>query len=226
MLNRYNLSSRKRMHGKCILVGCIVLVVLSIIIAVASYFGIKKGLNYVIQEYTETVPRELPEVSASATEIQNVSDRLDAFRKAFKADEPASPLVLSERDINILIDNYPDCKEMAGKVRVSILDKTIKGEVSVPLDKMGKFAQGRYLNGMAVFRVELIGGRLVVFADSLEIRGQVVPEAFMQGLRSQNLAEEANKKPEVSNLMRKLESIKVEEGRVFIIPKNLKGSGI
>ena len=208
------------MYGKCILVGCIVLVVLAIVGAIASYFGIKKGLNYVVQEYTETAPRELPKLAGSASEIQDVCNRVDAFKNAFEENKLVQPLILSERDINLLINNYSDWKELAGKVNISLIGETIKGEVSIPLEEMGKIAEGRYLNGTAVIRIELEAQRLVVFIDSLEIRGKMVPDAFMEGFRSQNLAKDVNNDPELSKLIKKLESIKVEDGKLFIIPKN------
>ena len=220
MPNAYSLSRRKGMYGKCILVGCIVLIVLAIVGSIAAYFGIKKGLNYVVQEYTETVPRELPKLSSSASEIQDVCNRVDAFKNAFEENGPVQPLILSERDINLLINNYPDWKELAGKVNISLIGETIKGEVSIPLEGMGKATKGRYLNGTAVIRIELEAQRLVVFIDSLEMRGKTLPDAFMDGFRSQNLAKDANNDPELSKLIKKLESIKVEDGKLFIIPKN------
>ncbi|MEI7901334.1 MAG: hypothetical protein WCK89_13870, partial [bacterium] len=118
-----------------------------------------------------------------------------------------------------LIQKNPAWSSLAGKVYVNLEGDRIHGEASIPLEQLGKFLKGRWLNGSATFRVETAAGRLLVFLDSLSVRGQAVPENFMGSFRSKNLAEDATKKPETAALLQKLESVTVRDGKLRIVAK-------
>lgn len=109
-----------------------------------------------------------------------------------------------------------------GQRTVNIKDDQIEGQVSIPLDEVGEFAKGRYLNGSAVFDVGLAAGRLLVFVDSVEVKGKPLPDALMQQLRADNLAKNVNSEQDVSSFVDKLESITVENGEVRVVPKKLE----
>ena len=108
---------------------------------------------------------------------------------------------------------------MPGKVYVEIEGDKLHGQASLPLGDLGPMFKGRWLNGSVVFRVEMTAGRLLVFIDSLEVKGKALPEEFMKSLRAKNFAENANQDPKTAELLQKLESITVRDGRVRVTPK-------
>ena len=68
-----------------------------------------------------------------AEQRQVLKDRVEAFRKAVEAGTPTEPLVLTSDDLNALIEENPDLK---GKIYVKIEGDEVKGQVSIPLDKL------------------------------------------------------------------------------------------
>lgn len=79
--------------------------------------------------------------------------------------------------------------------------------------------EGRYLNALATFRLELAAGRLAIFIDSAEVAGQPLPEEIMSALRAKNLAEKANQDPKAVAILDQLESVAVKDGNLTIVPK-------
>jgi hypothetical protein len=102
---------------------------------------------------------------------------------------------------------------------VAVEEDKISGQASIPLDNLGGMFKGRYLNGAATFSVQLSAGRLMIFLDSLSVRGKPLPDQIMTNLRGTNLAENANNNPESSQMFQKIESIDVQGGKVCIVPK-------
>ena len=95
------------------------------------------------------------------------------------------------------------------------------GQVRVPLDIFPGFG-GRYFNGSATFDVGLKNGRFSVFVIAATLKGEPVPESFIQGIRSENLAGEIHDDPDFEELVDKLDSIVVADGVITITPANLK----
>jgi hypothetical protein len=148
---------------------------------------------------------ELPKVEVSESETSMIMERVNAFTNAIKNNTSPSPLVLTSRDINVLIANHPDWRELAGKVYVSIEDDRVKGQISILLNEFGGMFEGRYLNGSAIFSVSMTSERFLVFLDSAEVAGEPLPDELMKGMRAENLAAESNKDPDVIAIIEKLE---------------------
>jgi len=208
-------------------IGCLVVLVIAVVGGFLAYKGARKFIGNMVEQYTDTAPATLPVVSAAPGEAEAVAKRVKNFSEAFKKGESTGPLVLSAQDINVLIANDPDYASLAGKVHVTIENSQIRGQFSVPLDKLGKelggelgkIVKGRYLNGTGVFQAEMTAGRLTVFVDSVEVRGKQLPEPIMRKLKSKNLAEDANSDPESAAFLQKLQSISVKDGKIHIVPK-------
>jgi hypothetical protein len=184
-----------------------------ILMAVGAFFGYRL-VSKLVDEYTSTTPRELPKVEMPAEERQAIKDRVESFRKAVEAGTPTEPLVLTSDDLNGLIDDNPDLK---GKFYVKIAGDQVKGEVSLPLERIGlSLVKGRYLNGEADFKASLSDGVLFVTLDSIEVNGQKPPENIMEGIRKENLAKDAYKDEKNASLMRKLESLEIKDGKIIL----------
>jgi hypothetical protein len=131
------------------------------------------------------------------------------------------PLVLTARELNALIERHPSLEDWRKRLHVELEGKLVKGQVSLPLDDLAKVPglgrlQGRYLNGAALLNVELQNGRLDVRVDSLEVKGQPLPDEVLSQLRLHNLAQDLDKNEDLSKTLGQLRSIEVADGEVTI----------
>ena len=208
-------------------IGCLVVLAIVVVGGFLVYKGAKVFVGNMVEQYTDTTPLTMPAVNIAPGEAEAVTKRVDDFGEALKKGGRAEPLVLSGQDINVLMTKHPNWSQMAGKVHVTIEGNQIKGQISVPLEqigvqlggKLGDMMKGRHLNGSGVFSAEMTAGRLVVFLDSVEVRGKQLPEPIMKELKGRNLAEDANKDPESAASLQKLQSITVKEGKLYIVPR-------
>ncbi len=200
-------------------IGCAGVLLLSAIGGFFAYRGVKGFITEMAEEYTDTAPLELPGVEVSEHEAAAVLGRVAAFNTALEQDRQPATLKLTARDINILIHKHPDWTNMADKIYVTIEEDKVRGQTSIPLNEFGGMFEGRYLNGAAALRVDMLGGRLLVFVDSIDVGGKALPEQFMEGLRAKNLADDANMDPETMAVFQELDSITVKNGSVVIVPR-------
>jgi len=158
----------------------------------------------------------LPAVQVSEAEKAALFQRVDAFSKAVREGQSVPDLTLSAQDINVLIQKSP---ALVNKVHIAIDGDRLRGDASVPLEEFGGFFKGRWLNGSAVFRVDTAAGRLVVFMDTLTVRGKALPDQLMNAIRSRNLAEKAFENPKAAAVLQKLDSVAVRDGKLFVKAK-------
>lgn len=206
----------KRRTASCLLIGCLTALGAMVICGILAFFAIKSFLAGVVEDFTDTEPMLLPEVSVSSDELESLLSRVEAFKQALETGTPAAPLVLSGDEINALILHNPDFEELKGKVYISIEEDQVRGQVSIPLEPL---LEGRYFNGSATFNIFLMNGRLFVFAESFELKDTPVPEQIMAEFSKENLAKDFAKDPEVAAIIDKLESIEVKDGSITITPK-------
>jgi len=169
-----------------------------------------------IADYTDAAPLKLPKVEMGETEFSQLKERVKSFGDAMEKAQPTEPLVLNERDLNALIANNPDAKELADKFYVSLDGDQVKGRVSFPLPNLGWLGKGRYLNGEAAFNVSLENGVLIVTAREVRVKGRTLPDSIMDRIRQENLAKEVYKDPKNAEAIRKFDSLQVLDGRVII----------
>jgi hypothetical protein len=67
--------------------------------------------------------------------------------------------------------------------------------------------------------VSLHEGRLVMRVKSLSVKGRPVPEHFMRSVRAKNFADAWTNDLEPDEALAKLQEIKVEDGKLMVIPK-------
>lgn len=206
----------------CILTACVALVLIAGVVMLAV--KLKHSFEKLVENWTDTVPLELPEVMLSPEEAQALQQRVSAFREAINSNAETAPLVLSSRDINFLLEHDPEWRLPQGRCYLTIEEEQIMGQVSLPLGALSEVGLpgiwGRYLNGEATFRVLLSGGILAVHVDALQVKGKPIPEQLMAALRDANLAEDFNTSPDGRALAAKIESIEVRDGHITITPKS------
>ena len=200
-------------------IGCLAVLFLLVIGGFIAYRVTMKFVSEVTEEYTSLEPMELPAVNASRTEINDVMERVRMFTSNLDEEKDPAPLILNSQDINILINNHPDWKNLAGLANVTIEGNQVKGKISIPLGEISSIFEGRYLNGEAVIRVGMTEGIPFLVIDSVEVGGKELPEDFMRELQKQNMWQRSNNNPGVNEVIEKLESISVRDGMMVITPK-------
>lgn len=204
----------------CFFYGCLITAVLFIVCALGLYFGARLLVNRWIETYTVTTPVPVRQVEGTPEEIKAVQDRFKRFAEAIRSGQPIEPLVLSEKDLNLLINNVPDLAQFKNHIYVAIEGRKLQGTMSLPLDSLGlSQLKGRYFNGVAELKASLQDGVLLVTLDRLEVNGEPLPEHIMAGIRSQNLAKDVYKDERSLEVLRKLDTIEVDDGRVLVKPR-------
>jgi len=208
--------------GKKVFVGCSIgCLVLLIVIVVAAIVVVKMGVNTAL-EFTEEEPIEFATPTADQATVDDVKARYEAFRNAMGAGQDAEPLVLSGEDVNLLIYHHPDFVTFQGIGKVAMVDDELTTTLSLPTDAMAKLSkkfEGRYLNGEATIRLQLNNGQLEVYLVDLKGAGKSIPDMYLTQLQSENLMQNAQTDPEFEKLLRTLEELKVEDGKLWIVPK-------
>jgi len=205
--------------GKTLAIGCFTVILLLAVGGFFAYRGAMKLANKIAAEYASNAPASLPIEAASQKEVAEISSRVTAFVQAVKAGQTGQELTLTSRDVNVLLQKNSDYPFLTGKIYVTLEGNRILGDASIPLKTLGKDFENRWINGTGTFRVETAAGRLLIFIDSLTVRGKPLPESFMAGLRNKNFAEEAMKKAEFAELFNKLDSITVRDGKLRLVSK-------
>lgn len=218
----------KQSKGRgCFFYGCLTAVVLMLVVGIGGFLAVRYGLNKLaafVERYTETTPMALPAVQMPAAEYEALNKRVTAFTDALNAQTAIPPLILTGDEINALIANHPGWKDLKGKVHVAIEADELKGQVSIPMDEFARLPgmsrlKGRYLNGSAALKVSFNNGTLFVTVQSLQVKGESPPEEIMSQLRAQNLAQNMHQDPKTAEVLRKIESIEIKDGRIAVKAK-------
>lgn len=214
MRNRAGVFGSK--DGNCALYGCAAVVLLGMAVVIVVGVVMKQAFDRIKEEFTAAEAVELPTVENNEETVS----RLDTWRESLESGEGKTALVLTEEDINVLIQHHPDMEWLAGKVHVSIEGSDITGDMSFPLDEIPGFS-GRYFNGSATFDLSLDNGRLYFYLSEASVKGEPVPEEVMASLRSTNLAEDMNRDPQFQDELSSLSSISITDGVVKILPSGV-----
>ena len=199
----------------CFFYGCLTCIILLLLCGVMAFFAFRFIKNQ-INQYTDSQPTPMPTVEMADPEFKELEARVKTFGEAMDQGKAVEPLVLTEREINALLVKSGKVGELANHIHVSLEGDQVKGQVSIPLSKVSRLTKGRYLNGEATFDVSLENGVLIVTAREVQVKGKPLPETFMGAIRQENLAKDAYKDPKHAEALRKVESLKVEDGRVII----------
>ncbi len=212
-------DSQPRQRG-CFFYGCVIASVLTVLmiiaLAVLAFFATRLFSRFV-EEWTSTEPMELPKVQASEEERKAVWERVGAFKRALDEGTASDPLVLSSDDLNALIEDNP---KFRGRLFTRVEGDKLKGQISYPLEGLGiPMFKGRYLNGEAELKASLSEGILVVTLETLEVNGKHPPEQFLAEMRKQNLAKDAYDNPKNAEMLRRIESLEIKDGKIILKPR-------
>ena len=211
-----------------VLVGCLLLM------AAVGFTGYRFYAQQ-IEKYTDVEPADIPVVEMEEEELKRLQERIESFSERMApsksdgepADEDAADgldaegaglaevpleLVLTADEINALIHSN---ESLRGLVHVVFEDGNVRGEVSIPLDEFPG-GKGRYFNADAELEVSMENGVLVVKLVDATVKGESLPEAFIQAMKEQNFAKEVYDDPETAKVLRRIESIEVIDDAIHI----------
>jgi hypothetical protein len=223
------MASEQRVPTKkgCFFYGCLTAVVLGVFGVILLYFTyhfFKRSADRLIIEYTTNAPVKIPRVELPPGPYRDLTNRLYAFGQALEKQDASRELVLTAEEINGLINQDPDLKSFRDAVFVHIVSNKISGDISMPLSDIGPFKlSGRYLNGVASFQVALTNNQLDVRIDNVQVNGKPLPGVFMSKLKGENLAEKFESDPKTRELLDKLDTIRIEDGKLYL--RNKAGGG-
>jgi len=209
-----------RKRRGCLFYGCLTGFVLLVLILLGLLVG-GRMLKKMYTDFTDDHPIPLPTVNMPEAEVKQLLKRVDDFRESVRGGKPTKPLELSADEINVLIAKDEDLAPVRGKLYVlGIAGEKIKARLSMPMEEVSlPVFKGRYLNGDATFNLMLKNGIIRLHAEEVTVKGKSVPDVYMQKIRTQNLAQNINRNPRVSVALDWIDSIKVTNGKLVIVPK-------
>src|SRR4051812_36393279 len=94
--------------------GCLVALVLLLMVILGGLFGLYYAKK-MFKDFTDNKPETLPQVRLSRPEIDQLQQRIDAFRQAVRGGKATEPLKVTAEEINALIATDPDLSALKGK---------------------------------------------------------------------------------------------------------------
>jgi hypothetical protein len=212
----------KRKKG-CLFYGCLTIAILSLAVliggGVGMYFLYQKAEAFVDQ-WGSPEPMELPEVRYTDTEMEQFEERLRIFSEGLAEGKPTVPLTLKGEDLNMLLASSDGLERVSKGIRARVEGDQVKGQVSLKLGDLGApFFKDRYMNGEVAFKVSLAEGQLIVHVTEVVVNGEALPEEYLAPLKKENLAQGVTQNPELTETLKKLESIDVDNNVIRVVPK-------
>ena len=216
--NRVSHPDIKSERGSAFLWGCAGVIGFGLFIVIAIAVGLFVTAYQIREKFTDDTSIELPRVEASESVIEATIEKADDFLSKIDEGTATSDLVLTQEELNVLIQNHPKLEDLDGVVYLIIDDDTLTGQLSIPLYQIPGF-EGRYFNGVAEFDVIMENGELEVYVLDAEINGESVPDSLMDELRRENLADDSHgSDPDLKKIEEALSSIKITDGTVILTP--------
>jgi hypothetical protein len=207
-------------RGNCFLYGCVTLVILALLGGLIVFLSIRYVARELREKYTEEAPVELPTVDLPQSEIDALVERINQYAEDLRDGKPLEPITVTQDDINALLQNHPDLKEMYGDhMYVTLGDSKITAQMSLPLEWLPLF-RNRYFNGTATFDVGFLGGKFQIYLDTASVKGEDVPRDQLRPYRRENFGDVWEENQDARSLIDKIESVTVKESGVTVVPVN------
>lgn len=221
-------ENQKKSGRGCCFYGCLGMLLITVLGGLGIFFGGRMMLNQFRDKYTDVAARDLPTVEYTQEDADALTDRITAFRDAMEKGEETGPLELDTRDLNILIAEKLGAPtgggiDLSDAVYLEIVDDLIRAEISLPLDFLPLW-KDRFINASGSVSAEISNGRLGVYVQELEVRGEAFPQAVMDNLSQENLAADAvSQNPELRDGLADIEELVIRDGKIIIIPAKNDG---
>jgi len=207
---------QKRSSGSsCLLYGCLIAFLAMVVLVVGGGFLGYRFLRGQLEQYTDDAPAELPMIELTDEEIEEIQGRIDSFQETLEKGDTPEDLILTADELNALISKNEDLK---GRVFITIQEGQVSGDVSIPTEFIPG-GTGRYFNASATFDVSLSDGVLIVTLAAAEVKGEPVTQDIIQAMSSENLARDVYNDPEVAAILRRFESLTIDDEQIILSPR-------
>lgn len=209
----------------CFFYGCLISACLALVMILCAFFAYRfamSKLNQFLDDYTDSVPMDLPVTKITDDQMKQLQKRVKAFEDAIQGHVNEGALTLTGEELNALICNADSLTVAKGHVYVSLESNEIRGKISLPMEKVVRVpllkSKGRYLNGTGVLKASITNGQLNVCIDSLTVRNKPIGESFMTGLRQQNFAHDFNNETNAT-VIGNINSLEIKGDKLIIKSK-------
>lgn len=195
----------------CFFYGCMTSIVVSVVLILGIWFGIRYVISNAVEQYTQATPVELPALDSTTESYLKVKGKVEAFQAAIRQNQPSS-LELTGPEINTYLASHPGLEGITDNFRVSIDGSDLLGTVSVPLDQYG-YAD-RFFNGTLSLTIEMKGGELKAGLKGLKVGSVEVSDAVLSQIGKENLLEQAepDKREKIAEALAGVSTITVQNG--------------
>jgi len=223
------LQNRESGSGKKIAagcgIGCLVVVVIGVGLSVWVFQAAKKALTESVEEFTSATAVEIEQPTVGEEQKERVAQRFDEFRESLGDGTAGDPLVLTESDLNALIQGHPAFSAISDSAMASIEDGKLTSAVSIgfdqfpiPIPMVGSMLAGRFFNGEITLDIQSTGTGPSIFIDDIWMGGKQLPEELRKSFQQQDLLKEMRSDPEMRKQIEKIEDIRIEGDRLIIVP--------
>ncbi len=204
---------------KYLLIGCGSLLVVALIGGVAAYFLFWTAVDQVLTTFTTEKPLAIPTVDLPLAEYNLLEERVRAFSQAVDGAGNGEALVLSETEINALIQRHSQFKEPGSGVAVRIIADQLEAELSIPAGSISPALEGRFLNGKALIGVGMRDGRVAAFLEDLRIGDRYLPDGFRDRMHKENLLRNVYAQDDdLSRALRRIRWVEIRNGSLILTP--------
>lgn len=188
------------------------------VLGVSVFVGLILYWNHLIKVYTSAQAKPVPVVEVDEAKFEELKQRWEPYALLFLGSQEIPPFELTADDLNLFVSRMGP---MRGQIYVELQgDGRVRVPFSVPLDRSGnpKLA-GRFLNGVAMLKVDLRRGRVSARIERLEANGKPVPGWILRRLQQVNWAERLNWRPEFDMVVRGLDRLEITPGILILHPR-------
>ena len=200
--------------------GCIMLSLLLAFFTGAMIFAIVQGgrMYKEMLSFTEDEPVEIPADRGTPEELKAIREKVAAFIKAVTPKEPPlTELVLSARELNILIANDNYLADIRGRFYIDdISDGLIHTRASRPRRHLVFWKPKRYLNAEIDLRPEAAEGQFFLRVADVRIDNGTIHEGILSYMRTEDLLEMYKNDERFEDIVKKINSARIENGSLIV----------
>ncbi|WP_017327766.1 hypothetical protein [Synechococcus sp. PCC 7336] len=200
-------------QGKgCCFWGCLSLFVLLLLGGGCTAF-----VGYrTIALFTDARPTlSIPKTEVTDAEVNEQNRRWQAFQQAIAADRPAE-LVLTARDLNVLVSQSP---ELAEQIFFEIENNLLVASGNVRVFQLPLLGD-RYFNGRLVLDVAIDNGVLDLGMEDFELADDTLPpelkEAILAGFEQQNALDDLLADTDLPELAARVKRLEIRDDRIVL----------
>lgn len=210
----------------CCGIGCVSLIVVAIVGVILAFAWGKKALTNFAVEATSEESAEVVVVPVEPTVTQSAMAKVDAFAAGWSGSGELVPLELDAAEVNAILQNHPNFSMLSDNTIVAIEGEVLSATTSIPLDavlsafpEIPEVLKGRYFNGSISATADTVGGKPALFLRDISTQGGSLPAWLVEGLKQQNLLQNAESDPEMKKIFDRIEELKIENGKLVILPR-------